>query len=125
MSHDDEIERARERLWIVRKILDETPAGGTIAPDLRDVYHAADVAYGAIMLHGDIDAAYRHAQNARSTLMATTIDGEALARWLHVGLSDGDERQSWRDFVQEVHDDLDTAVNALAAALEASDSPSP
>lgn len=108
---DDPVERARQALWLARKSLDDTPAGGTIAPQLRGVYHHADLAHSAITTTGDLAAALQDARNARAKLSGSTIDVEALERWL--GTHDGGETID--GFVRQVLADLDEAVDALAA----------
>lgn len=106
-------ERARRALWLARKTLDETPAGGTIAPGLRGVYEHADLAHSALTTTGDVSAALEDARAARRTLQAATIDGARLERWL--GTDAGGE--TMKSFLLQIDEDLDTAVRALEAEV--------
>ena len=113
MTGQDHPESARQALWLVRKTLDETPAGGTIAPGLREVYHHADLAHSALTTTGDVRAALEDARTARRTLQAATIDGARLERWL--GTDAGGE--TVEAFLRQIDEDLDAAVRALEAEV--------
>lgn len=114
MSNLDYVESARARLWLVRKMLDETPAGGTIAPGLREVYFEADLAHSFITLSGNLYAAHRHARDARAGISSSQIDVEAFERWL--------EGESWTEFLGTIYDELGMAVAELSAVLDIDDS---
>jgi hypothetical protein len=115
-EQEDHAERGRSHLWIARKMLHD---GTTAAPNLREVYFAADRAHSSITLSGDLDDAHRTARNARATLAGAAIDVEALERWL--GAGPDSEGEPWRDFVREVGEELDAAVAELEAATAAPD----
>ncbi|WP_070987919.1 hypothetical protein [Halofilum ochraceum] len=110
-QRDEHAEHGRQHLWLARKMLHD---GTTTAPQLVGVYHEADQAHACITLSGDLSAAYQHARNARAKLAGSTIDVERLERWL--GAGPDAEGEPWRDFVRDVSEDLDGAVEALAAA---------
>lgn len=105
---DEEIER---RLRVVRQMLH---SGTTLAPNLREVYFAANRAYAAIRT-GDLADAYWAARNARATLTGAAIDVVALEGFL--GTHDGGETID--DFVRAVSAELDHAVDALASGSRA------
>lgn len=111
MTDSDQLESARQALWTARKSLDATPAGGTIAPQLRGVYVSADRAYSALTMTADREAALQHARNARAILTGAAIDVAALEEWL--GTYSGGE--PLRVFIQRVTEDLNTAVTVLTA----------
>jgi hypothetical protein len=92
-------------------MLDDTPAGGTIAPQLRGVYFEADQAHSSITLSGDLAGALQHARNALAKLAGSTIDVERLERWL--GAAPDAEGEACRDYVRELSEELDAAVVAL------------
>lgn len=98
-------------------MLDETPAGGTIAPGRREVYFEADLAHLFITLSGNLYAAHRHARDARAALggaHGSQIHVEALGRWL--------EGESWKEFLGTIYDELGMSVAELSAVLDLDDS---
>lgn len=113
MTDPDHREDARRALWLARKTLDETPAGGTIAPGLREVFEHADLAHSALTTTGDVRAALEDVRAARRTLQAAKIDGARLESWL--GTDTGGETVA--PFLRQIHEDLDAAVRAMEAEV--------
>ena len=109
MTEQDALESARQALWTARKSLDDTPAGGTIAPQLRGVYVPLDRAYAALTMTADREAALQHARDARAILTAAAIDVAALEEWL--GTYSGGE--PWRVFLQRLAQEIEAAIRSL------------